>query len=61
MSTFDVYLSCQYWETGYRYARYYSRELMSGWLWDMVPEPYYDAFCEGVACGMDDRSDYEDC
>ena len=45
-----------WWETGYRYARYCIDYLHEDWLWDSVPYRYYDSFCVGVACGIEDRS-----
>lgn len=47
-----------WWETGYRYARYCIDYLNEDWLWDSVPYRYYDSFCAGVACGIEDRSNY---
>lgn len=44
-----------WWETGYRYARYAYDTLLRGWIWDAIPDGYYDAFSAGVACGLEDR------
>lgn len=52
---FTAWLQGVWWETGYRYARYCIDYLNEDWLWDSVPCRYYDSFCAGVACGIEDR------
>lgn len=43
-----------WWETGYRYAHYAYDTLLRGWIWDAIPDGYYDAFSAGVACGLEE-------